>query len=149
MTEPKTRKQRRRRPKPVHATWEAMEVPEWAPLVNHVGPFLARWFMYMGMYRLEDGGRLHAYKHVRTRQYFHIHDDMRCFVFDGDERYLEVPRRHTLFQVFRDYGFYPSDREEFEAYDGSVRAAQHLAWLRDEDPEGEAPPDWRTAPEAA
>lgn len=133
---------RKRKPKPVRAIREATDEPEWRPLVHHVGPFLARWFMYMGAYRLEDGGRLHAYKHVTTRQYFHLHDDLRCFVYEGDELYLEVLRRRTMFAVFGDYTMYPQgDEEESERYRDAVKVAEYLAYLRDEDPEGEAPPD--------
>ncbi len=139
---------RRRKPKPIRATWALSELPDWGPLLHHVGPFLARWFMYMGRYRLDDGTYLHGYKHVDTRRYFHLHDDLRCFVYEGDDTYREVPRRTTMFQVFGDYGFYPSDEEEFEVYRSAVQVARYLAELRDDDPVGEARPDWRAAPEA-
>ena len=139
---------RRRKPKPIRATRAPRDPPEWAPLLRHVGPFLARWFMYMGRYRLDDGTHLHAYKHVDTRRYFHLHDDLRCFVFAGDEMYAEVPRHATMLQVFGDYGSYPSGQDEFKVYRSAVEVAEYLAELRDDDPVGEAPPDWRAAPEA-
>lgn len=132
---------RRRKPKPLPATWEYGVEPDWQPLVNHVGPLLVAWFMYMGGGRLADGSFVHAYKHVDTRRYFHIHDDGRCFVYDGDGSgtctFIPVPRRSTIFPVFGDYGFYPRDDEEFEAYKGAIDAASFLAYRRDEaDEEG-------------
>lgn len=133
---------RRRKPKPVPATWEDPVEPDWRPLIDHVGPLLVAWFMYMGGGRLADGSFVHAYKHIDTRRYFHIHDDGRCFVYDGDGgdtcNFIPVPRRSTMFPVFGHYGFYPRDEEEFEAYRGAVIAARYLAYRRD-DAEDEPP----------
>lgn len=140
---PATKTTRRRRPKPIHGTSEYLDPPEWRPLLHHVGPFLARWFMYMCTVNLDnDGGRVHAYRHVETREYFHIHDDLRCFSYEGDKQYLELPRSRTIFRVFGDYGMYPHEtEEEFDRYRDAVLVAEYLAHLRDEDPVGEAPPE--------
>lgn len=63
--------------------------PEWEPLLNlapdHVGDF-----MWMGTVQLTDGTRLQAYKHYRTRDYLHLAEDGRAFVFVPKTRYEEV-----------------------------------------------------------
>lgn len=63
--------------------------PEWEPLLNfasdHVGDF-----MWMYAVVLTDGTRLQAYKHYWTRNYLHLDDEGRAFVFVGNERYEEV-----------------------------------------------------------
>lgn len=142
MTPAKKTTRRRRKPNALPATWEYDVEPDWQPLINHVGPLLVAWFMHMGGGRLTDGSFVHAYKHINTRRYFHIHDDGRCFVYDGDGSgtctFIPVPRRSTIFPVFEHYGFYPSDEDEFEAYRGAVIAAEYLAYRRDE-AEEEAP----------
>jgi len=56
------------------------ERPVWEPLMalapEHVGDF-----MWMHEVELEDGTRLHAYKHVETRRYLHLDHGGRAFVF--------------------------------------------------------------------
>ena len=138
-----TKPRRKRKPGPIHATYDrSSEEPDWIPLLYTVGPFLIRWFGYFGGYRLKDGTRIHLYRHADTREYLHIHDDLRCFVYNQNETYLEVARRHLVFRAFGDYGCFPSESEEgFDRYRDAVRVAEHLAWLRDQDPEGEAPPN--------
>jgi hypothetical protein len=66
-----------------------VDAPEWEPLLNlapdHVGDF-----MWMGTVRLTDGTRLQMYKHYWTRNYLHLSDDGRAFVFVPKTRYEEV-----------------------------------------------------------
>lgn len=61
------------------------EHPVWEPLENlafeHVDEF-----MWMHEVELEDGTRLHAYKHRETRRYLHLDHGGRAFVFIWDER---------------------------------------------------------------
>jgi|SRR3954451_20898306 len=63
--------------------------PEWEPLLNfaadHVGDF-----MWMFAAELTDGTRLQAYKHCRTRDYLHLDNEGRTFIYAGNERYEEV-----------------------------------------------------------
>lgn len=58
--------------------------PVWEPLITlvpeHVGDF-----MWMHEVELEDGTRLHAYKHWETRRYLHLDHGGRAFVFIWDE----------------------------------------------------------------
>lgn len=58
--------------------------PVWEPLENlafeHAGEF-----MWMHEVELEDGTRLHAYKHRETRRYLHLDHGGRAFVFIWDE----------------------------------------------------------------
>lgn len=63
--------------------------PEWEPLLNfapdHVGDF-----MWMYMVVLTDGTRLQAYKHYWTRDYLHLDNEGRAFIYAGNGRYEEV-----------------------------------------------------------
>jgi hypothetical protein len=60
-----------------HATCRASRVvqytePTWDPLVDAVGEYLARGFMWMHEEELDDGTRIHAYKHRTTRRYLYL-----------------------------------------------------------------------------
>lgn len=63
--------------------------PEWEPLLNfaadHVGDF-----MWMFTVVLTDGTRLQAYKHYWTRDYLHLDNEGRTFIYAGKDRYEEV-----------------------------------------------------------
>jgi len=63
--------------------------PEWEPLLNfapdHVGDF-----MWMFAVALTDGTRLEAYKHYWTRDYLHLDNEGRAFIYAGNDRYEEV-----------------------------------------------------------
>lgn len=60
--------------------WEGQyETPNWAPLEAAVGERLAGGFMWMDDGRLSDGAPLHAYKHIHTRRYLYLTDDLRAF----------------------------------------------------------------------
>lgn len=77
--------------------------PEWDPLIalapDHLGEF-----MWMHEVEMEDGNRLHAYKHRDTRRYLHLDHGGRAFVFVWDEsrdveessRYEEVDPQWLL-----------------------------------------------------
>jgi hypothetical protein len=75
--------------------------PEWEPLLNfapdHVGDF-----MWMFAVVLTDGTRLQAYKHYWTRNYLHLDDEGRAFVFVGNARYEEVNPPWVLHQVLEE-----------------------------------------------
>jgi hypothetical protein len=70
------------------------EHPIWEPLIRlareHVDDF-----MWMHEIELEDGTRLHAYKHWETRRYLHLDHGSRAFVFVWHEsRDVEVPSEY-------------------------------------------------------
>ena len=67
--------------------------PDWQPLHDIVGVKLADWFMWMCEIELEDGVRVHAYKHITTRCYFHLGADGRAFAYIPSGRYREIDRR--------------------------------------------------------
>lgn len=62
---------------------------EWEPLLNFA-PGHRGDFMWMFAVELSDGTRLQAYKHYWTREYLHLDDEERAFVYVGKERYEEV-----------------------------------------------------------
>ncbi len=74
--------------------------PDWQPLHDIVGVKLADWFMWMCEIELEDGVRVHAYKHITTRCYFHLGADGRAFAYIPSGRYREIDRRHAIDVVF-------------------------------------------------
>jgi hypothetical protein len=56
-----------------------VDTPEWEPLLN-LAPNEVTNFMWMHEIELEDGTRLHAYKHCETRRYLHLDHGGRAFV---------------------------------------------------------------------
>jgi hypothetical protein len=64
--------------------------PEWRPLLDAVGERLAEGFMWMFV-DLENGWRLHAYKHCYTRAYLFLTEDGRAFQWAPCGRY--APQR--------------------------------------------------------
>ncbi|MGN6201664.1 MAG: hypothetical protein ACTHNY_04595 [Solirubrobacterales bacterium] len=106
--------------------------PVWEPLENlafeHAGEF-----MWMHEVELEDGTRLHAYKHWETRRYLHLDHGGRAFVFIWDEsrdvddlsEYEEVDPRWLLEVVLAK----PEDRGSFL---GQYVSSQYkcLRWAR-------------------
>jgi hypothetical protein len=93
--------------------------PEWEPLLNfapdHVGDF-----MWMYAVQLTDGTRLQAYKHYWTRNYLHLDDEGRAFVYVGKDRYEEVNPPWLLHQVLEEGRSLSSlAREALERYLGS------------------------------
>jgi hypothetical protein len=74
--------------------------PEWEPLLNfapdHVGDF-----MLMYAVELTDGTRLQAYKHYWTRDYLHLDDEGRAFIYAGKDSYEEVNPPWLLHLVLR------------------------------------------------
>jgi hypothetical protein len=79
------------------------ERPDWGPLVK-LAPEHVDDFMWMFEVELENGIRLHAYKHWETRRYLHLDHGGRAFVYiwnedltaDDDGRYEEVDPEWVL-----------------------------------------------------
>jgi hypothetical protein len=59
------------------------EKPEWRPLLEAVGERLTEGFIWMFWVELEDGSRLHAYKHYFTRAYLFLTEGGRAFLPAG------------------------------------------------------------------
>lgn len=77
-----------------------VDAPEWEPLLN-LAPDLVVDFMWMGTVQLTDGTRLQMYKHYWTRNYLHLSEDGRAFVFVPKTRYEEVNPPWLLMRVLR------------------------------------------------
>jgi hypothetical protein len=77
--------------------------PDWAPLLELIGPVLVRWFMWMGELALADGARVQAYKHVATRRYLHLAGDGRAFLYAGHDRYRAVDLDAAVINAFFDW----------------------------------------------
>jgi hypothetical protein len=66
------------------------EEPEWQPLLDFAPRHIDD-FMWMFAVELEDGRRLDAYKHWWSRQYLHLTDKGRAFVYEYLEDDLDTP----------------------------------------------------------
>ncbi len=100
--------------------------PEWQPLRDLVGPYLADWFMWMYEIQLTDGTRVHAYKHIDTRQYLHLSEDGRAFFFEPSKWYRRVERGYAV-SVVLSYWFrscHHVDRIDEEARHHDVTMAR-------------------------
>jgi hypothetical protein len=87
-------------PKPIRGRPLRIQAPEWEPLLNlaldHVHDF-----MWMYSIELKDGTRLQVYKHYWTREYLHLAEDGRAFVYVPKTRYEEVNPPWLLMRVLR------------------------------------------------
>lgn len=77
--------------KGIHGDTCQFENPEWKPLLDLASDHIDD-FMWMCEIELEDGTRLHAYKHWWTRRYIHLTGDGRAFVYLWDESQCEDAR---------------------------------------------------------
>jgi len=75
--------------------------PEWEPLLNFAPDHVVD-FMWMYAVELTDGTRLQAYKHYWTRDYLHLDDEGRAFIYVGKERYEEVNPPWLLHEVLEE-----------------------------------------------
>lgn len=93
------------------------DVPDWQPLYGLIGVELADWFMWMHEIELADGARVHAYKHISTRRYFHLAHDGRAFAYTRGGRYHEIDRGwaiHLVFDGWEELASWPEDPDEAE-----------------------------------
>lgn len=74
--------------------------PTWDLLTSPLGESIAEWFMWMYEVRLDDGSRLHAYKHVMTRRYLHLGPEGGAFAYDREGRYQPIPFASAVRLVF-------------------------------------------------
>jgi hypothetical protein len=58
--------------------------PDWRPLSRVMDEGLLETFMWMFEVELEDGTRLHAYKHIWTRRYVHLDAGGAAYCYDGE-----------------------------------------------------------------
>ena len=86
--------------KPIRGRTLPVDVPEWEPLLN-LAPDHVVDFMWMETVQLTDGTRLQVYKHYWTRNYLHLSEDGRAFVFVPKTRYEEVSPPWLLMRVLR------------------------------------------------
>jgi hypothetical protein len=65
------------------------EEPDWGPLLNVVHDDIASWFMWMHEVELEDGLRLHVFKHRWNRRSLHLSEEGKAYVYVWDEKHPE------------------------------------------------------------
>jgi hypothetical protein len=106
--------------------------PNWRPLVDLIGTDLAEWFMWMFDLELDDGVRVHAYKHIATRSYLHLAEDGRAFVYAGDERYREIRPRHAIDQAFAGWESLSPEPTDVVAHAAALREVSDRAARRTE-----------------
>jgi hypothetical protein len=76
--------------------------PDWRPLLEFAPDEIPE-FMWMFRVDLEDGAVVEAYKHSWTRQYLHLDQEGRAFVFIGGGWYEEADPRVLLEEVLAGY----------------------------------------------
>lgn len=69
--------------------------PVWEPLKTLLGIYVED-FMWMFAVKLEDGTRIHGFKHGHTRSYLYLSDDDRTFVYEEPNLYREVEAREIV-----------------------------------------------------
>lgn len=84
--------------KPIRGKLLPVDAPEWEPLLNFAPDHVVD-FMWMGTIQLIDGTRIQAYKHYWTRDYLHLSEDGRAFVFLPKTRYEDVNPPWLLMRV--------------------------------------------------
>jgi hypothetical protein len=88
-------------PKPKRGRVVNSEAPVWEPLFELASEHL-NGFAWMHEVELEDGTRLHAYRHQETRRYLHLDHSGRAFVVtwgesrEGELEYEEADPRFLL-----------------------------------------------------
>jgi hypothetical protein len=87
----------------VRGTVAQRERPDWEPLIGLVGLDVVGCFMWMDELVLEDGSRVHAYKHIATRRYLCVGVDGRVFAERSRDRYGQVTPLAALEQAFMDW----------------------------------------------
>jgi hypothetical protein len=73
----------------------SFDEPVWEPLLNLLRVYVDD-FMWMFAATLEDGTRIHAYKHRDTRRYLHLTEDGRAFVYEEPDFYREFDEVRRL-----------------------------------------------------
>ena len=73
----------------LHPVWGQIDRPVWEPLLEAVGERLTGTFMWMQQLNLEDGSKVHAYKHSFTRRYLYLSEDGRAYQEAPCETFVE------------------------------------------------------------
>lgn len=69
--------------------------PDWRPLESILELEHCAGFMYMGVLEL-DGQRLHHYKHVISRRYLFVTDELKTYRYLGEGIYVPQPRKKAI-----------------------------------------------------
>ena len=72
--------------------------PDWEPLLNILEEDVVEMFMWMFEVELEDGTRLHVYKHRWNRRSLHLSEDGRAFFYIWDD---DLPIGPSQYQQLR------------------------------------------------
>ncbi|MDO9410106.1 hypothetical protein [Patulibacter sp.] len=104
---------------------EGGEDPSWDALYTALQPrTLADFFSWMGDVDLDDGTRVHVYRHSDSRSFLHVTDDGRALIYVGDEdRYRFVPLADAVLNAFvpRQHPVVPFDDAGCAALDAMYR----------------------------
>ena len=111
----------------ISGTLVQYDSPRWEPLYDLVGVDLADWFMWMHEIELADRSRVHAYKHIATRRYFHLAEDGRAFAYTRGGRCTEIRPRHAIDAVFDGWEQLRPEPEDPAAVRDALRRARMAA----------------------
>ena len=66
------------------------ETPDWGPLEGLAIRLVCSEFMWMHEVELENGTRVHAYKNIETRRYFHLDADGQFYGYTEEGKYRKM-----------------------------------------------------------
>lgn len=84
----------------VHGAMLRGDTPHWDPLLK-VAPELVEHFMWMFELEIDDGRRLHAFKHISTRRYLHLDHRGNAFAYVHRHRYRPIDLACLLEEALR------------------------------------------------
>jgi hypothetical protein len=79
---------------------------------------------------LDDGSRVHAYKHVDTRSYFHLSENGRAFLYSAPGGYREIQPRAAIDEAFDGWERAPSEPAVRDEVRRALRRARATATRR-------------------
>jgi hypothetical protein len=107
-----------------HGMMVDVDTPNWTVLEDLVGLHLVGCFMWMFEVELEDGTRVHAYKHSDTRAYLHLGEDGRAFAYVAKGRYRELDLVAALGHAFDQWDRLGATSVDRKAVAEAIRKAE-------------------------
>ena len=99
------------------------ETPDWGPLRAAVGMKLADCFMWMCEYALDDGRRIHAYKHHLTRRYLHLGAGGEAYQYCHESFFIETSVARAIPIAFEMWEAMTFERVDGSEVDDAIRRA--------------------------
>ena len=96
--------------------------PNWRPL-ERVAEEIAGAFMWMFEVDMENGDRVHAYKHIDTRCYLHLGVSGTAYAYVDEDDYRVVDLGTLLSEALMDWGAFGATPADLEACERIIARA--------------------------